>query len=283
MTTLTNHPIEKEEINDVNDEIPKEIETKSTHFAAIKNNETSSSDEDSSNLEEETKKINNRIKNVKVSKTQDQQNMTQIKEIQERPIFNSPIRGKYNWRYSTPTNMTTRLQEKRVTRSQTNQAMTNLTYEDLIDEIDQDELYDIGFLNIEEQINWMKFEHNEDNEISLITTQLTNVEEEYKEPTSYTDMLRRPESEKKKWLEAIEKEFENFWKRKVWRLVNTTDIPEGRTMIGSKWVWKYKPIKDKYRARLVALGYRQIPGVDYMENYSPVAGDMSLRLIKQWP
>ena len=33
-----------------------------------------------------------------------------------------------------------------------------------------------------------------------------------------------------------------------------------------------------YRARLVALGYSQIPGVDYTNNFAPVAHDVSIRI-----
>ena len=55
-------------------------------------------------------------------------------------------------------------------------------------------------------------------------------------------------------------------------------MPKDRRLIGSKWVFKKK--KDGvYRARLVALGYNQIPGVDYTDNFSPVANDVTMKLM----
>ena len=54
-------------------------------------------------------------------------------------------------------------------------------------------------------------------------------------------------------------------------------IPENRRLIGNKWVFKIKR-DGTYRARLVALGYSQIPGVDYTDNFAPVAHDVSFRI-----
>ena len=54
-------------------------------------------------------------------------------------------------------------------------------------------------------------------------------------------------------------------------------IPEYRRLIGNKWVFKIK--RDGiYRARLIALGYSQIPGVDYTDDFAPVAHDVSFRI-----
>ena len=54
-------------------------------------------------------------------------------------------------------------------------------------------------------------------------------------------------------------------------------IPENRRLIGNKWVFKINR-DGTYRARLVALGYSQIPGVDYTDNFAPVAHDVSFRI-----
>ena len=48
-------------------------------------------------------------------------------------------------------------------------------------------------------------------------------------------------------------------------------------LIGNKWVFEIKR-DGTYRARLVALGYSQIPGVDYTDNFAPVAHDVSFRI-----
>ena len=65
--------------------------------------------------------------------------------------------------------------------------------------------------------------------------------------------------------------------RGVWRKIDRKRIPSNRRLIGNKWVFKIKR-NGIYRARLVMLGYSQIPGVDYTDNFSPVAHDVSFRI-----
>jgi Reverse transcriptase (RNA-dependent DNA polymerase) len=64
----------------------------------------------------------------------------------------------------------------------------------------------------------------------------------------------------------------------VWRVVERKSIPEGRKLIGNKRVFQEKR-NGVFRARFVALGYSQIPGVNFSENYSPVVDDYSFRII----
>ena len=66
--------------------------------------------------------------------------------------------------------------------------------------------------------------------------------------------------------------------REVWRRTERKKIPNDRRLIGNKWVFKIKR-DGNYRARLVALGYSQIPGVDYTDNFAPVAHDVTFRIV----
>ena len=65
--------------------------------------------------------------------------------------------------------------------------------------------------------------------------------------------------------------------RGVWRKTDRKRIPSNRRLIGNKWVFKIKR-DGTYRERFVALGYSQIPGVDYTDNFAPVAHDVSFRI-----
>src|SRR5450631_1624947 len=51
------------------------------------------------------------------------------------------------------------------------------------------------------------------------------------------------------------------------------ELPEGASAIGSRWVFKVKRTEDgsieRYKARLVAQGFSQRPGWDFVENFAP--------------
>ena len=64
----------------------------------------------------------------------------------------------------------------------------------------------------------------------------------------------------------------------VWKHTNTNKVPSDRRLIGSKWVFKVKG-NGVYRARLCALGYSQIPGIDHQDNFAPVVTDVTFRVV----
>ena len=67
-------------------------------------------------------------------------------------------------------------------------------------------------------------------------------------------------------------------KRSVFKLVSSKNIDLSRTLVGNKWVFTIKR-DGRYRARIVSLGYTQIPGVDFTENFLSVVHDITFRLI----
>ena len=82
------------------------------------------------------------------------------------------------------------------------------------------------------------------------------------------------------WEKAIHEELATLKEAGTWELVTA---PEGANIVGSKWVFRAK--KDaagkiiRYKARLVAQGFSQIPGVDYFDTFAPVARLASIRTV----
>ena len=78
----------------------------------------------------------------------------------------------------------------------------------------------------------------------------------------------------------MDEEYQSLMVNKTWSLV---PLPTGRSAIGCRWAFKLKRGPDgsiqRYKARFVAKGYSQRPGVDYLETYSPVVKLDSLRCI----
>ena len=98
------------------------------------------------------------------------------------------------------------------------------------------------------------------------------------EPKTFQEAWHYPiENERNNWRAAIRKEIRSMINRRVWRKTDRAKIPKNRRLIGNKWVFKIKR-DGTYRARLVALEYSQIPGVDYTDNFAPAAHDVSFRI-----
>jgi hypothetical protein len=100
-----------------------------------------------------------------------------------------------------------------------------------------------------------------------------------KEPESFKDAYYLPNHEDRmKWREAISKEFDEMKEKEVYEKICKSELPNGRTCIKNKWVFKIKR-NGIFRARLVACGYSQVPGVDFQESFAPVINDVTFRIL----
>ena len=98
------------------------------------------------------------------------------------------------------------------------------------------------------------------------------------EPKTFQEAWHYPiENERERWRIAIRSKIRSMIERGVWRKTDRKKIPSNRRLIGNKWVFKIKR-DGTYRARLVALGYSQIPGVDYTDNFAPATHDVTFRI-----
>ena len=75
-------------------------------------------------------------------------------------------------------------------------------------------------------------------------------------------------------------EYNTLVKNGAWEIV---DLPQGEKAIGSGWVFRVKRNADgsieRFKARIIAKGYSQHPGLDYNESFAPTFRPATLRII----
>ena len=78
----------------------------------------------------------------------------------------------------------------------------------------------------------------------------------------------------------MKEELDALYQNKTWTLVPRTSKA---IIIGSKWVYRTKYHVDgnvkRFKARLIAKGYTQIPSLDFGETFSPVVKPTTIRVI----
>jgi len=86
---------------------------------------------------------------------------------------------------------------------------------------------------------------------------------------------------KNHWINAKKDELNNLYSNKIMTFVSK--VPPGKIIISMKWVFATKKDSNnfiyKYKARLVARGFRQKWGIDYDLTYSLTLNIDSLKLI----
>ena len=83
------------------------------------------------------------------------------------------------------------------------------------------------------------------------------------------------------WQEAVDSECSSVVKNKVLTFVNS--VPAGKRAIPTKLILQRKLGSGgetiRYKARLVAQGFRQVEGLDFAETFAPVASLSSVRIV----
>ncbi|KAJ0808457.1 putative RNA-directed DNA polymerase [Helianthus annuus] len=95
------------------------------------------------------------------------------------------------------------------------------------------------------------------------------------EPTSFKQTVQEQH-----WRDAMQSEIKALEENRTWTI---EDLPSGKRVIDSKWVYKtkFKPNGEveRYKERLVAKGYTQMEGVDYHDTFAPVAKLVTVRCL----
>ncbi|KAL0401780.1 UNVERIFIED_CONTAM: Retrovirus-related Pol polyprotein from transposon RE1 [Sesamum latifolium] len=95
------------------------------------------------------------------------------------------------------------------------------------------------------------------------------------EPNHYLQAKGKPE-----WENSMIEEHTALEKNSTWDIV---DLPKGKRAIGCKWMFKVKlkpdGTVDLYKDRLLAKGYNQIEGIDYVDRFSLVAKALLLLVL----
>lgn len=84
----------------------------------------------------------------------------------------------------------------------------------------------------------------------------------------------------KEWKNAMLEEYQSVMKNDVWEIVPRL---KDKLVVTSKWVYKIKHVVDgsidKYKARFVTRGFSQKEGIDFEENFAPIAKYTTIRYL----
>ena len=98
------------------------------------------------------------------------------------------------------------------------------------------------------------------------------------DPESFAEAMSRPDAAE--WKAAADAEMASHARNGTWVLV---EMPQHRRPVGCKWVFKTKyradGTVDKKKGRLVAKGFTQQYGIDFLNTWSPAVRAKTLRLV----
>ena len=75
-------------------------------------------------------------------------------------------------------------------------------------------------------------------------------DDNYENPISFQEAWHHPDPiDRKKWREAIRKEFRDMITKGVWRQMKTNHVPVDRRLIGSKWAFRLLMVVALFNGR----------------------------------
>ncbi|KAL4302198.1 hypothetical protein GQ457_10G017620 [Hibiscus cannabinus] len=109
---------------------------------------------------------------------------------------------------------------------------------------------------------------------SSYLTFVANVSSTY-EPSFFHQAVKIPE-----WRVAMDEELKAMENLQTWSVI---PLPAGKRAIACKWVYRIKRKADgtidRYKGRLVAKGFTQVEGIDFIDTFSPVAKMTSFKVL----
>jgi len=117
------------------------------------------------------------------------------------------------------------------------------------------------------------------NEAAFIASPLLNTDCPT-DPATLSEALNSPDGPS--WRGSIE-ELSSLRDMQVYKLVSRSSVPAGRKVLRGKWVFRLKRDEHvnpvRFNSPLVARGFEQVFGQDYVETASPTPLMESLRLV----
>ncbi|KAL0335212.1 UNVERIFIED_CONTAM: Copia protein [Sesamum radiatum] len=145
-------------------------------------------------------------------------------------------------------------------------------------EQDIDDSYEMSINYAHSSLGWYRKEIIM-NDIFAYSVAVEIMNEDDNDPQTMEECQHR--NDWKSWKKAIQDELDSLNKREVFGPIIPT--PKGVKPVGYKWVFVRKRNEQnevvRYKARLVAQGFTQKPGIDYTETYSPVVDATTLRFL----
>jgi len=93
-------------------------------------------------------------------------------------------------------------------------------------------------------------------------------------PKNYKELIKLNDP---LWQQSLDDELENFLKQDAWEFISRKELPDNRKTLHCRWIFKMKTNGSK-KSRSVIKGYEQIPGVDYVESFSPLATNTTIKV-----